>query len=321
MIRHCEHVKSNGNFCGSPAMRDRNYCFFHLNHIGQRLRLERYAAHGLQRPPIELPLLEDAASIQLALMQVTEALLHGTLDAKRGGLVLYALQTASSNLRNMAKDAKEESPAAICDRYDSFEQDYELDDCAGLRVEEESVEQSLEAQAAEILSAAEHAGLTTPKSVQPNDEGKAQESTWSGDPDAAAQSQASASPHDDCGPATDGTETISSAAPRSCKTCERSKNFDVQNHEMPIPLLLTAEQYVKAKTAVFGYQMLHGIDPEHPNGRKPVPQRAAMSQKIFMGMRKPPMRVAVAEEVEFSAESGPQGGEMAVGARAWLGEE
>ena len=25
MIRHCEHVKANGHFCGSPAMRDRNY--------------------------------------------------------------------------------------------------------------------------------------------------------------------------------------------------------------------------------------------------------------------------------------------------------
>ena len=127
MTRHCEHVKANGHFCGSPAMRGRNYCFFHINYIGHRLRLERYASYGLQTPPIELPLLEDAASIQLALMQVTEALLNGTLDAKRGGLVLYALQTASSNLRNIAKAATEEAPIAVCDRYDSFEQDYELD--------------------------------------------------------------------------------------------------------------------------------------------------------------------------------------------------
>ncbi len=88
MIRHCEHVKANGHFCGSPAMRGRNYCFFHLSHIGQQLRLERYEAHGLRCPKIELPLFEDAASIQLALMQVTEALLNDTLDARRGGLVL-----------------------------------------------------------------------------------------------------------------------------------------------------------------------------------------------------------------------------------------
>ncbi len=130
MTRHCEHIKTNGRFCGSPAMRDRNYCFFHLNHIGRRLRVERYASFGLPCPPIELPLLEDAASIQLALMQVTEALLHGTLDVKRGGLVLYALQTASSNLRNMAKEAAEETNVAVCNRYDSFEEDYELGDSA-----------------------------------------------------------------------------------------------------------------------------------------------------------------------------------------------
>ena len=39
MTRHCEHVKANGHFCGSPAMRGRNYCFFHIIDIGRRLRL------------------------------------------------------------------------------------------------------------------------------------------------------------------------------------------------------------------------------------------------------------------------------------------
>ena len=57
MTRHCEHVKANGHFCGSPAMRGRNYCFFHMIDIGRRLRLQRYFDHGLQAPAIELPLL------------------------------------------------------------------------------------------------------------------------------------------------------------------------------------------------------------------------------------------------------------------------
>ena len=89
--RHCEHVKTNGHFCGSPAMRGRNYCFFHITYIGQRLRLERYNSLGLRAPAIELPLLEDAASVQVALMQVTHALLQGTLDRRTAGLVLYSL--------------------------------------------------------------------------------------------------------------------------------------------------------------------------------------------------------------------------------------
>lgn len=133
MIRHCEHVKANGHFCGSPAMRERNYCFFHLNHLGRKLRAEKQAMRG--EATFDLPLVEDSASVQLALMQVTNALLHGTIDPKRAGLVLYALQTASINLRNMEKEAKSAPPVAVCDRYDSFEEDYELDESTGLRVE------------------------------------------------------------------------------------------------------------------------------------------------------------------------------------------
>lgn len=138
MTRHCEHVKTNGHFCGSPALRGRNYCFFHIVDIGRRLRLKRYFDHGLQAPAIELPLLEDAASIQFALVQVTDALLKGTLDRKTAGLVLYSLQTASSNLRNMQKEAEADSDSAICNRYDSFEHDYELDhaETAGLRIDD-----------------------------------------------------------------------------------------------------------------------------------------------------------------------------------------
>ncbi len=59
------------------------------------------------------------------------------------------LQTASSNLRNMAKDAKEEASAAVCNRYDSFEQDYELDDgglTASLRIEEPAEEEEAKAR-------------------------------------------------------------------------------------------------------------------------------------------------------------------------------
>ena len=128
-------------------MRGRNYCHFHLVHIGRQLRKQRYAALGLGHPPLELPLLEDAASIQLALMQVTEALLDGSLDPKTAGLVLYSLQTAAINLRTMQEEAEDDadSNTAICNRYDSFEEDYELGDVAELRIEDAADKAEVEA--------------------------------------------------------------------------------------------------------------------------------------------------------------------------------
>jgi hypothetical protein len=45
-----------------------------------------------------LPVLEDANSIQVALMQVMRLLISAQIDHRTAGLLLYALQTASVNL-------------------------------------------------------------------------------------------------------------------------------------------------------------------------------------------------------------------------------
>lgn len=149
--RQCEHIKANGEFCGSPALRGRNYCYFHLTHIGRRLRTERAyekfsaasaaaSAADAANVPLEMPPLEDANSVQIALMQVMDAILHNRLDSKRAGLLLYGLQTASSNLRNGA-DFALPNGTTMAGGYESFEQDYELgDDVPGLKVEEEEAE-------------------------------------------------------------------------------------------------------------------------------------------------------------------------------------
>jgi len=47
---------------------------------------------------INLPLLEDPASIQVAIHQITSAYLCSRLDARHTGLLLYALQIASQNI-------------------------------------------------------------------------------------------------------------------------------------------------------------------------------------------------------------------------------
>lgn len=122
--RICEHVKPNGTFCGSPALRGRDYCFFHLNCLGRKLQRQKAAQLG-DATPLELPPLENADAIQVALMQVTQAILDGRLDRKRAGLVLYALQTASSNLR-YTKFGEVANRETVCRDYDSLEEDYEI---------------------------------------------------------------------------------------------------------------------------------------------------------------------------------------------------
>jgi hypothetical protein len=51
--------------------------------------------------PLELPAVEDSASIQLALIQVLQALAAGQLEPRRAGLLLYGLQVASANAKNV----------------------------------------------------------------------------------------------------------------------------------------------------------------------------------------------------------------------------
>ena len=82
----CLHVKINGVRCGSPAMRGEPFCYFH-----QRIH----------NGPLEdgFPALEDANAIQIAIMQVLEALMANRLDIRKAGMLLYGLQTAAANIR------------------------------------------------------------------------------------------------------------------------------------------------------------------------------------------------------------------------------
>jgi hypothetical protein len=55
-----------------------------------------------ENAPLDLPPFEDAASIQLALIDVAQALAANRLDTKRAGLLLYALQVASANTKHLS---------------------------------------------------------------------------------------------------------------------------------------------------------------------------------------------------------------------------
>ena len=130
-VPRCQHVKMNGTQCGSPALRRRRHCFFH-----ERIRREqaKIAADLSAQRLFDLPLLEDANAVQVALMKVIQMLGAGRLDHKTAGLMLYALQTASVNLRNATFEVNDATDVVI-DRDDVhrtslggpqwFEEDFE----------------------------------------------------------------------------------------------------------------------------------------------------------------------------------------------------
>jgi hypothetical protein len=156
-MRTCEHIKSNGEFCGSPALRGRAHCYFHLSVLGRRLRMQKHIMQG-ECHHLQLPTLEDGNSIQMALMQVMEALLRDQIDNKLAGLLLYGLQIASSNLQQGANFAQGQG-ATVAGSYDNFEQDYDLADTdCGLRLPEDEEEPE-----AKVGTEGEPAGGTAPQ--------------------------------------------------------------------------------------------------------------------------------------------------------------
>jgi hypothetical protein len=95
----CQHIKVNGVQCGSPALRRNRFCFFHKRFQDERIHL---SADRRRRGvgTFILPVLEDANSIQMAIMQIMRLILTGQIEHKTASLLLYALQTASTNLRS-----------------------------------------------------------------------------------------------------------------------------------------------------------------------------------------------------------------------------
>jgi hypothetical protein len=94
----CQHLKINGTQCGSPALRRNRFCFFHKRFQDEQIKLSAARARR-GTATFVLPVLEDANSIQIALMQVMRLLLAQQIDHKTATLLLSALRTASTNLR------------------------------------------------------------------------------------------------------------------------------------------------------------------------------------------------------------------------------
>ncbi len=85
-------------------MRDSNYCYWHHkararrrrnDHIGGPISMEGNSG-------LDLPVLEDANAVQVSIQEIMQAILDRRIDNKRAGLLIYSLQLASSNIRNLS---------------------------------------------------------------------------------------------------------------------------------------------------------------------------------------------------------------------------
>jgi len=100
MPKQCRQLRANGVQCRAHRVWKEDYCFFHLHHRtpnGMAKRSEEPAPP----PPengIEIPLLEDAASIQIALTRVLTALATGKITPAEANAYIYGLRLARLNL-------------------------------------------------------------------------------------------------------------------------------------------------------------------------------------------------------------------------------
>jgi hypothetical protein len=147
-IKLCHHIKEDGIWCGSAALHGRDYCYAHLTFRGRRMRAAQQARKRAWR--LELPLLEDLNAVQVAIMQVLDAITEHRIDRHDAGHILYGLQNAATNLRGEGRASFEVDLSAEnrCVSYDSFEEDYGL-------VEDETSAGEKPKSAAEVAASVE----------------------------------------------------------------------------------------------------------------------------------------------------------------------
>ena len=114
----CRHIFTDGHRCGSPALRGESLCYYHI-------RTRRQGSSAGRSGTFVLPHADDRTSIQLAIADVLCRLAAGDIDLKRGGMLLYGLQVASTNLGRQSA-----AQAAAQPQVDDFTEDYHLGDLA-----------------------------------------------------------------------------------------------------------------------------------------------------------------------------------------------
>jgi hypothetical protein len=82
-IRQCIHIKKDGAQCGSPALRDKTRCYYHVNPAKPR-----------RAPALDVPDLNEPRAVTYVVNQIFQGLIKGNMDRKQASAMLYALQIA-----------------------------------------------------------------------------------------------------------------------------------------------------------------------------------------------------------------------------------
>lgn len=106
-IYQCHHIFPDGVRCGSPRMREEQFCYFHHD---SRRPVVRPSERNSRRSTFSLftPTSHDA--IQESLGELLIRIAANDIDPRRAGLLLYCLQIASANLRTAQKKAQQIQP-------------------------------------------------------------------------------------------------------------------------------------------------------------------------------------------------------------------
>ncbi len=104
-LYQCHHIFPDDQRCGSPRLRDEQFCYYH--HDARRPivrphdRIRRRSTFSLFTPGSQNSILES-------LGEVMTRIAANDIDTRRAGLLLYALQLASTNLRSAQQSAEPE---------------------------------------------------------------------------------------------------------------------------------------------------------------------------------------------------------------------
>ena len=91
----CIMRKVNGDPCGSPALKGETFCHYHKIMGATPVHFDN---QNIPSTHVYLPPLESAASIQAAISEVCELMLHRRIEPKEASALFYAMQVASQNL-------------------------------------------------------------------------------------------------------------------------------------------------------------------------------------------------------------------------------
>ncbi len=112
----CRHIFTDGHRCGSPSLRQEDFCYYHHNTRRPAPRCPQDATpRGRRSSSLTLQNPEDRSAIQHSIGLVLQKLANNELDARRAGLLLYGLQIASLNLPKTKPNTRETEPDIIED--------------------------------------------------------------------------------------------------------------------------------------------------------------------------------------------------------------